>query len=187
MNMSPREAGLALATGAVALFSVSFLLARPAVQRWKELRIEQGRVKQEIRASIQLEADREPCASRLRELSEAIPQHPADKKMDVHWLTVMDFAATKNKLKINKRQVGQEKKVGSVYELSIECQDWEGTPQDLLHFLYDLQFEAAMLDIRQLTVTAKPGGGVRGRFSLYCAYVKQGKPEAVDNGRRKQP
>ncbi|MDI6774141.1 MAG: hypothetical protein QME60_01925 [Verrucomicrobiota bacterium] len=188
MTFSPREAGLTLATGAVILFGVSFMLAKPVMRRWKDLRAEQTRVLQEIAVSRQLIGRRAKHAGELEKVSAKIPRYPADKKMDVHWLLAMDQIAQNTGVKINKRQVGPEKKLGPVYELAIECHDWEASQENLAAFLYEAQFESAMLDIRQLHVTAKPDRNVRGRFSLYCAYVKQEKPGPVANGaQRKQP
>ena len=75
--------------------------------------------------------------------------------------------------RILKRQVGEEEKHGDVYELPIDCRDWEATLDSLTHFLFDLQAENAMLDVRQLLIRPnKDASKLRGRFLLNCAYTR---------------
>lgn len=174
-------------TGAVALFGVSLILAKPVVTRWGALRQEQDRLRADVAEYQELVGKREQWGKRMEELSRMMPQFPTDKKMDIHWLAFMDQTAAKNGLKINKRQHGEEKKIGDVYELPIMVQDWEGTLGALLHFLFDLQSEGAMLDIRQLMIKPKGGGVLRGSFVLYCAYTRERNPGAGEHGQRKQP
>ena len=56
----------------------------------------------------------------FQELNKQVPPFPADKKMDVHWLSVMDDVASKHGVVISKRQVGEEKRTGDLYEMPIE-------------------------------------------------------------------
>jgi len=85
----------------------------------------------------------------------------------------MDSVATRNGFTIARRQTGKEAEVGDVYELPIDCKDWEGSLESLVKFLYDLNREGAMLDVRQLYVrpSNKPGY-LKGTFTLYCAYMR---------------
>jgi hypothetical protein len=60
-----------------------------------------------------------------------------------------------------------------VYELAIDCREWEATLDPLVRFLFDLQSEGAMFDVRQLMIKPKGKGVLRGRFALYCAYTRE--------------
>jgi len=102
-----------------------------------------------------------------------LPTLPAGRNTDVHWLELMDNMASKNGIKIIKRQAGEEKKMGEVYELPVECKEWEGSLDSMSHFLFDMQSEGGMLDIRQLLVKPTGKDVLRGRFTLYCAYMKE--------------
>ena len=75
-------------------------------------------------------------------------------------------------MKISKRQPGEEKQQGEVYELPIECREWEGSLDAITHFLFDLQSEGAMMDIRHLLIKPKGEGVLGGRFWLHCAYTR---------------
>ena len=77
-------------------------------------------------------------------------------------------------------QVGAEKPVGDVFEIAIECKEWEGSLDALVHFLYDLESAGVMLDMRQMFMRPHPTnrGLLRGTFTLHCAYMRE-KPAAA--------
>jgi len=172
MKLSEREWILFLATAMAALFGGSAMLAKPKLEAWRELQQQQAEIGAQIEQDRELVEQTAKWERDFGELSEMLSEHPADKKMDIYWLAIMDNIAARHGVNISKRQVGEEKKVGDVYELPIDCNDWEGTLSALVHFLFDLQDEGAMLDIRQLYIKPKQGNVLRGRFSLYCAYTR---------------
>lgn len=176
MKIHPREAWLMLATASVALFAGTAMLARPKLDDWRDVRRQQAEVRDQIERENRLLQTKESWEKQFSEFTRIIPVFPADKKMDVHWLSIMDELARKHGVSISKRQVQEEKKVGDVYELPIEGREWEGSLDALVHFLFDLQSQGAMLDIRQLLIKPKEqksDGMLRGRFVLYCAYMRE--------------
>jgi len=187
MKMSQREMVLAMLTGTIILFGMSAILARGKISEWKEIVTKQENIAAEIRINRKTIADRPIWGKKLGDLHKSLPEYPAAKKMDVQWLSTMDSLAAKHGVKILKRQAVDEKRVGDIYELPIECKEWEGNLAAIVHFLFDLQSQGAMLDIRQLQMKPKAGDVLRGYFSLYCAYAKQGKPatEKKTNGEKK--
>jgi len=174
MTITPRESMLALT--APILFGGSALVARGRLDRWREIKAEQARLRGEIEADRALVAEREKWETEFAALSRMLPSFPADRKMDVHWLSVMDAAASRHGVSITRRRVGEEKQEGDVYELPIEVEHegWQGSLEALVRFLFELQSEGAMLDIRQLRVTPRSDGQLSGRFTLYCAYRRAG-------------
>jgi hypothetical protein len=190
MTVTSRESVLGLATFAVALFGVSALLARPKLQRWKDLAAEQGQVRLEIERDRAMISEKSRWDGEFQKLSGMLPVHAADMKMDVHWLAFMDQVAAENGVRITKRRAGEESQEGDVFELPIEVEHegWEAPLDALVHFLFALQSEGAMLDIRQLRIKPSPNGQLVGRFTLYCAY-RRGKVAAPqrppgDGGRK---
>ncbi len=96
-----------------------------------------------------------------------------------HWnRTLNDLAAT-NQLKLIQLDIGRERIAGDVYELPIECKNWEGELESLVSFLHAIHAQGAMLDIRKLTI--RPGSNksalLRGTFTLYCAYMRTDNKE----------
>jgi Tfp pilus assembly protein PilO len=180
MRVSDRELLLATVTGAAILLGVSYLFVKPKWEQMKSLREEQAGVRKEIEQYRSAAMEREKWQKEMESVKGMLAKYPADQAMDVVWLSAMDNKARKNGVNITKRKAGEEKQVGDVYELPIECSDWEGSLSALTHFLFELQNEGAMFDVRQLKATQVRGSGeLRGGFTLFCAYIKEGA--------RKQP
>ena len=173
MKLSSREIVLGLATVTVILFGGVALLARPQFDELKRIRAEQADLRREIAEAKQLVVRRDEFDAEMEELSQRLPRFPMDQKMDTHWLRVMGNVATKHGVKISKRQAGEEKRNGDLYEMGIECKEWESELEPLVHFLFDLQEEGAMLDVQQLLIKPKGNNLLRGRFFLNCAYTRQ--------------
>jgi Tfp pilus assembly protein PilO len=174
MKISQRETALLFATLAAMVIALTLLAARRRVDEWKELRLRQEDIRRQIRQDKQLVDQRDRWAAELSELSRLLPVYPADRNVDVLWMSKMDQLAAKHGLRISKRQPLQEKREGDIYELPIEVphEGWEGTLDALVHFLFDLQSEGAMLDIRQLVIKPEAEDRLKGRFVLYCAYTR---------------
>jgi len=173
IRLSEREQLLGIVTASVVLFAVTFLLAEPRVEEWKKMRSEQRDLEKRITHSEDLMSRSETWMKRLDELKVFLPVYPEGEKVDAHFLSVMDKLAARNGIKILRRQAGEEKRYGDVYELPVECKEWEGTLDSLVHFLIDLRSQGAMLDIRHLFIRQQRGGELRGRFSLYCVYARE--------------
>lgn len=175
MKLAPREAMLALATATVALFAVSYMAAKPKIERLKEVQQEQADVREQIRRDKETISEKGKWNKKYEGLRKMLPTLPSGRNTDVHWLELMDNIASKNDIKISKRQAGEEKKLGEVYELPIDCKEWEGSLNSMAHFLFDMQNEGAMLDVRELRVKPQGKDVLRGSFILYCAYMKESR------------
>jgi hypothetical protein len=172
VKISSRELILMLLTGGAALFGGTAILGRSRFELIKKLSEDQFKVRQEIDRSDRMIQSREHWTKLFEELGRKLPQFPSDKNMSVHWLTLMDEVASRHDVKISKRQVGEEKKFGDVYELPIEIKEWEGKQESVFRFMIDLQKEGVMLDLRQLYIKRKDDRSLTGRFTLYCAYMR---------------
>ena len=173
MKISTRESVLALATISVALFGVTALLSGSKIDAWESVRQQQLQVADSIETSKILVEQQEKWSTRMSELQGLMPRFPQGKRMDVYWSAEMEKKAARHGLKILRHEIGSELQEGLVYELPIECRDWSGSLDALIHFLFDLQSEGAMLDIRYLRIQPKGKLLRTGRFSLYCAYMRE--------------
>lgn len=171
--MSRREVAFGLATGVVALFGLSSIVAKSRIEHWRDVSKAQDKCLEQIEKDKVTAGERGKWSKRFEEINTVVPPFPADKKMDVHWLSVMDNSASKNGVVISKRRVGEEKRIGDLYEMPIECQECEGSLEAIVRFLFELQEQGAMLDVRQLLLKPKSAAVLRGRFTLYCAYTRQ--------------
>jgi Tfp pilus assembly protein PilN len=180
MKITSREMTLGLVTLTVGLFGGTLLQARPRLTEWQRLQKTQARLEDEIRRDRELVEKRADWEGRFDELSEAMPQYGTQMKTDVLWLSTLDSVARKHGLEIRRIEAKEERQQGDVYELPIECTEWEGSLDALVHFLFDLQSRGAMLDVRFLHIKPKAGKVLRGRFSLSCAYTRGDNAAAAD-------
>lgn len=97
------------------------------------------------------------------------------KGVDTKFLSRMEAIGEDNAITISRRQPGQEQEVGDVYELPVTVNDWEGSLESLVKFIYALEHdEESMFDISALTVRASQAhkGYLKGSFTLTCAYMR---------------
>lgn len=172
MRLSLREIVLFFATGTVVLIGGALLLAKPVFKEMKETRTKMATLRSTIEYDKQLVAQDDLWASRIEELSKLLPHHPKGKNVGVYWLSTMNRIASRHGVRILKHQLGEESMEGDVCELPIDCKEWEGELKAVVHFLFDLQKDGAMLDIQQLTMKPKGRNLLRGRFVLLCAYTR---------------
>ncbi len=170
MNLSKRELILALMTGAITLFGITGILAKSRVEEWQAIREQKSVIRESISEKKRLIAQRDKWEVQFEKLREALPSLPKGKKVDVYWLSVMDTLASRNGLTIGKREAGEEAQIRDVYELPIECKEWEGTIGSLVNFLIDMRKHGAMLDVRHLVIRRRGGRKLRGSFLLHSAY-----------------
>ena len=172
MRFSPRESVLTLVTLFSLLFGVTAVLVRPRLEELRTLRNTREQLETRVASYERIVATRGQAEDEFKALSELLPSFPEGKKMDVHWMAVMDAIAVRHNVDIKKRQVEPERQLEDVFELPINCKEWEGTLDSIVYFLFDLQNEGAMLDIRNLDIKPKGKGLLRGSFLLYCAYTR---------------
>ncbi|NQU41248.1 MAG: hypothetical protein HQ523_14965 [Lentisphaerae bacterium] len=172
MRVSSRELTLGLITLTAALFGGTLLLARSHLEEWQQLQIEQERLQRETAIDRKIVEKRDHWEKRFTNLSAAMPQYSEEQKTDILWLSTIDSVARQHGFQIRRIEAGKERQQGDVYELPIDCTDWEGSLDSLVHFLFDLQSRGAMLDVRFLFIKPKAAKVLRGRFSLSCAYTR---------------
>ncbi len=173
MNVNPREIVLLVATASVALFGVTSLLARERLAEWRELSAEQQRVREAIAESRALVGERDAWQAKLDAVKEMVPGFPRDRDMTVHWMGLIEAVAGRHGLRIQKHQGGEERRIGDTYELPIEIRECEGSLEAFVRFLFDLQSQGAMVDVRYLRVKPKDKTLLTGRVNLFCAYTRE--------------
>ncbi len=173
MTVNRREVGLMIVTAAAALFGLSSLAARSRIAEWRQLRDEQDRLEVAIEQSQRLSGQEEDWSRRLEEVRHVVPAFAANAEMDVHWIGFVERLAARHGLRILRLQAGRERLSGDVYELPIEVTESEGTLEAFVHFLFELEGEGAMIDVRYLRLRPKDDTIRTGRFSLLCAYTRE--------------
>lgn len=171
MKVSSREMTLLWITGVAALFGVTFLLAQPRIKDWKDLGTKQAEAERKIQATEHLLAQGPSWNRKLADFRKKLPQYPADKDVTADLLIRIEKLASANGLTLPSRDVEKESQKGDMHELAVNCK-WEGKLDSLVHFLFDLQNEDAILDASKLVVSPNEKKVLRGSFTVYCSYSR---------------
>jgi len=171
--LSFKEKNLILILGVVLLYGVAALSYSPKKISLNIAKRNYEREAKKLQEERTLIAARSDWTQRYETMRSMMPPFPYEKDVVTYWLSMMDTAATRQGLTISNRQANKEIEVGDVYELPLDCSSWEGSLEQLVKFLYDLDQKGAMLDMRQITIRPSNKPGIlKGSFTLYCAYMR---------------
>lgn len=172
-TITSKEKNMLIGAMVVVLYAVAAFFYKDQRASWEKQERIYATARQKYAEECALIEAKEEWSEKYTKMCSLMPIFPYDKDVDTHWLNMMDTVASKNELSISRRQIGKEEEVGDVYELPIDCKNWDGTLESLVTFLYGLRQEGAMVEVRQLYI--RPGtapGMLKGTFSLHCAYMR---------------
>ncbi len=173
MNVTTREWGLGAATFVVVLLGATYWVGEPRVKELRDIeRSRQGLVA--LRKSAEgLIARQGDVDQKLAELRKQLPEHPQGKDVTAETMMMLERKAQESGLTLLRRDPDKEKSVGDLYEVAIKC-TWEGDLGAVVHFLYALQEQGAILDVSQLQMSPSQGGTdrLKGNFTVDCAYSR---------------
>lgn len=173
MNLNPRETRLALITLLAVLGGLSFWLVEPRYEAWRRDQDEAALLLRRQVTAQRLLDQSEELESRLAALREELPQHPQGTDVTAQILRNLQQFADQHNFTLLRREPEPERQIGDLYELAITC-TWEGDLTALVRFLYALQAQGAIVDVRQLTVSPVQGapGQLRGALTVDYAYSR---------------
>lgn len=174
MKISTRELVLGWLTMVTVLLGITYWLGLPKADEWKNAIKAGDALELRKKEAQHLIGGREDINQRFDVLRQSLPKHPAGKDVTAELLITLERTAQQHGLVLLRREPEQERSVGDLYEVAINC-TWEGELDALTHFLYALQVQGAILDIRQLSATPGPGGPgrLKGNFTVDCAYSRE--------------
>jgi len=172
-TLTSKEKNMLMITLVLVFYAVAALCYKGQKLKWENAKQKYRIDHETYLAERDLIRNKAEWDEKYKQMCALMPIFPYDKDVDTHWLNIMDTVASENDLGISRRQTGKEEEVGDVYELPVECKNWEGSLKSLVTFLYGLRKEGAMLDVRQLYIrpSTKPGF-LKGTFRLNCAYMR---------------
>jgi hypothetical protein len=175
MTITGREKAMAAITIMVLMYGVLGLLAKGRLETWRTKRAEGDLLARRLAQEQTLIALRPQLGKKYASVRDLMPVFSANEPVDTRWLSIMDEAASRNGINISNRKPPQESLVGDVYETAIECTEWNGSLDQLIHFLYELESKGVMLDMRKISMRPHPQNRLllRGNFTLYCAYMRE--------------
>lgn len=172
-KLSKREMVLAFSTLVIVVGTITYLVGQPKFVEWKEMSTNWDSFQHRIRLAEQKISQKDKWFGRLEEIQKDLPSYEVGKDITAELMRTLEQTASTHGLTLLKRDPGEERSVGQIHEISINC-TWEGNLKSLVHFLYAIQTKGAILDIRQLTVT--PVGGspdrLKGGFTVDSAFSR---------------
>ena len=177
MKIAARELNLLGLTLAVVLLALTYVALKPEFQEWAEFRAQREDLLARRAAAELLLDSRETVEARLAEFRQGLPVFAAGKKAEAELMRALEQMVSQQGLTLTRREPGDEREAGDLYETSITCY-WEGELPALVNFLYAQQSQGAVSDMRQLSVQPVGGPGVpegrlKGTFTMDYAYRRE--------------
>lgn len=173
MNLSRREMVMAVVTLLIVVVGGTLLLGRPLGTKWKNAAVQRQRLADENRLSARLIRQREEVSTKLDTIRSRLPRFKPGQPVTAELLKTVKRLADENQVAITRIEPDQEKQVGDLSEVAIDCQ-WDATLEGMVKFLYAVQVQGAILDIRQITVAPaqSAAGRLKGNFTVFCAFSR---------------
>ncbi|HEY8241218.1 MAG TPA: GspMb/PilO family protein [Kiritimatiellia bacterium] len=182
MKLNRRELVLTGATLLVVVGGASVWLGEPLLKKWDDAAAARTRLENEQREAEHIIEQRAEWEGRLNGLRERMPKHLENEQVTAGLLRTIKQTADANRINVSRLQPDEEKDLGDgLREVAIEC-TWDADLDGLVHFLFAVQVQGAILDIRQMTIQPMQGiaGRLRGNFTVYNAFSRVvSKPEAT--------
>ncbi|MFH0907303.1 MAG: GspMb/PilO family protein [bacterium] len=181
MKLSRREMILAGLTLAALLGGGTAWLAEPMMKQWNNAAALRVKLEGERKESEHIINQRPDWELKLKNLRAQLPQHAGNAQVTSEILKTIKRLADANGLAVSRLQPGEETDLGDgLSEVAIDCQ-WDADLSGLVHFLYAVQVQGAILDIRQLTVQPQQGmaGRLKGNFTVFNAFSRAKSDQAM--------
>ena len=175
MKLSPRELVLACVTVAVVIVGGTWYFGAPVVDDWQSAITERQKLGNERREAEHLIKQRPEWQQRYDEMRGRIPKHGPTDPVTAEMLKTVKRLADQHGVVLSRIEPDKEKITGDLSEVAIECA-WDSELESLVRFLYAVQTQGAILDIRQLTIAPAQGaaGRLKGNFSVFFAFSREG-------------
>ena len=174
MIVHRKQTILVLAVLVVLLVAMSFFMGSALMDDWKKTvkaREKLGQQNEIAGGLIQKQAD---WQERLDALRGRLPRFAPGQPVTAELLKTIKKTADEHQISISRMEPDEEKQVGDLSEVAIEC-NWDGELDSIVRFLYAVQVQGAILDIRQLTISPAQGvaNRLKGSFTVYCAFSRE--------------
>jgi len=182
MAFTKREMNLGLGTLAAVLIGLGYMFIEPRIDAWKDASDDKEKLVKILDALERRHNGKPKVLADLNALMEELPSHPLNKNVTAESLIQIQNLANKANLELKGLDPSKEKKIGDLdlFELSITC-DYEGSLEAIIVFLYSLQAQGAVLDIKHFTVApqSRSRGRLKGKFIVDCAYSRKANTEVT--------
>lgn len=176
MSLTRREMILVGATTTVVVGLVSWVIAAPQIAKIRTAHAAVAKLQNERTVLEKLINQRGAMERQIAELRAQLPRFRQDEQVSAQILLQVRRIAEENQLTVSRLEPSAEVPIGDLSEVAIEC-TWDGTLDSVTRFLYAVQAQGAMLDVRQLSVqpaqNTTQAGRLRGNFKMFYAFMRE--------------
>lgn len=178
MKISRRELLILILTVFTALFGLTYWLGGSKITEHRALMEEKETLLRQIKLHQRIIKEQGSWTNRLAELQAQLPFYDPRVSVTGEILKNIKAMADRTGIDLTKSRADREKRVGSLFELSVIC-DWEGELEELTRFLYQINEQGLRFDVRELSVRpdAKRANILRGDLIIDCAYRRSAEED----------
>jgi hypothetical protein len=172
MKLAGRELWLAVGAAVVLALLGTLWVVRDVLTDWGDSRQKEQKVQEKLRLTNRLLGQRETVAGQLEVLQRKLPRYSPDRDVTSEQMRTLDRIAQEQSFGLGQREPQMENTNGVVREIAIHSA-WESDLNALTHFLYALQTQDVIFDVRRLTVSPAPGATdrLKGSVVINSAYA----------------
>lgn len=173
MKLSARELVMGVVTAAVVVLGGTYYFGAPLAADWSTARVERRKLADEQKLAERLIGQRDEWQTRYDSLRSRIPRHEPSVPVTAEMLKTVKRLADEHGVVLSRIEPDKEKTIGDLSEVAIDC-TWDSELEPLVRFLYAVQMQGAILDIRQLTIAPAQGvaGRLKGNFTVFFAFSR---------------
>jgi hypothetical protein len=173
MTLNTREWNLLVATVLVILLGSTWMLGGDKLTEWRELRDSRANLELQKRRHESKIGRKDDLMRRLDVVKLVLPQHGLKQDLKSDFMQRIQNLADKSLVTVEKLDSDNEKAVGDsgLFKMAVKV-NWKGALKELVPFLYDLQSQGAVMDVRDLSVKSDNTGMLKGTLAVDFAYSR---------------
>lgn len=180
-KLARREKWMALLVGLGLGVFATFWIVQDALSEWKTATTSEKKVSEKLRLTKKLLAKGPDVAAQLEVLQRRLPRYGPDRDVTAEQMRTLDRIAQEQSFGLGQREPQAEGTNGAVREIVIHTA-WDSNLDALTHFLYALQTQDAIFDVRRLTVLPVQGQAdrLKGSLVINSAYAVSDEPTGTN-------
>jgi len=180
-KLARREKWMALAVGLGLGLFATFWIVQDSLAEWKTATTNEKKVADKLRLTKKLLAKGPDVAAQLEVLQRRLPRYGPDRDVTAEQMRTLDRIAQEQSFGLGQREPQAEGTNGAVREIVIHTA-WDSNLDALTHFLYALQTQDVIFDVRRLTVIPVPSQSdrLKGSLVINSAYAVSDEPTGTN-------
>jgi hypothetical protein len=180
-KLARREMWLAIVGGLGMAIFVTFWIVQDSLSDLKAASLAEKKVSDKLKATKKVLGKGPEVASQLEVLQRRLPRYGPDRDVTAEQMRTLDRIAQEQSFGLGQREPQAEGTNGVVREIVIHTA-WNSNLDALTHFLYALQTQDVIFDVRRLTVIPIQGSAdnLKGSLVINSAYAVSDEPTGTN-------